>query len=101
MLMAVTSWMRNLRTISFTSDEIGTDRNFLKEGLSVQILKYNGTASLTPQFVELEVTSTELGQRGDTAAGGAAKTSDGRNGTVVRVPLFIKEGSCSCKYADG
>jgi elongation factor P len=64
---------KSYEQFAFTSDEIGNDRNYLKEGLSVQVLKYNGqpVSLQLPQFVELEVTSTELGQRGDTAAGGA------------------------------
>ena len=85
---------KSYEQFAFTSDEIGNDRNYLKEGLSVQVLKYNGqpVSLQLPQFVELEVTSTELGQRGDTAAGGATKQATVETGLVVRVPLFIKEG---------
>jgi len=62
--------------------------------LSLQILKYNGDpVSLElPQYVELVVTSTEPGLRGDTAAGGASKQATLETGLTVRVPLFIKEG---------
>ena len=62
--------------------------------MSLQVLKYNGApVSLQlPQFVELAVISTELGLRGDTAAGGATKQATVETGLVVRVPLFIKEG---------
>ena len=57
-------------------------------------LKYNGApVSLQlPQYVELAVVSTELGLRGDTAAGGATKQATLETGLVARVPLFIKEG---------
>jgi elongation factor P len=73
---------------------VGDDRGYLKDGVTVQVLKYNGAAvSLQlPQFVELKVTATELGQRGDTAAGGATKQATLETGLSVRVPLFIKEG---------
>ena len=52
----------------FTFDEaaLDADRGYLKEGVSLQVLKYNGApVSLQlPQYVELAVTSTELGLRG-------------------------------------
>jgi elongation factor P len=79
---------------SFDEEQIGDDRGYLKEGVTLQVLKYNGVpVSLQlPQFVELSVTSTELGARGDTAAGGATKQATLETGINVRVPLFIKEG---------
>jgi elongation factor P len=79
---------------AFEQEEIGDDRGYLKEGVSLQVLKYNGApVSLQlPQYVELAVTSTELGARGDTAAGGASKQATLETGLAVRVPLFIKEG---------
>lgn len=85
---------KSYEQFAFTNEEIGSDRKYLKEGLSLQVLKYNGVpVSLQlPQFVELAVTATELGQRGDTAAGGATKQATVETGLVVRVPLFIKEG---------
>jgi elongation factor P len=85
---------KNYEQFSFATEEIGGDRGYLKEGMSLQVLKYNGApVSLQlPQYVELAVVSTELGQRGDTAAGGATKQATVETGLVVRVPLFIKEG---------
>src|ERR1044072_9372136 len=79
---------------AFSVDDIGSDRNYLKEGQTLQVLKYNGqpVSIQLPQFVELQVVSTELGQRGDTASGGATKQATVETGLVVRVPLFIKEG---------
>ena len=80
----------------FSLDEaqIGDARGYLKESASVQVLKYNGVPiSLElPQFVELAVTQTEPGLRGDTAAGGATKPATLETGLQVRVPLFIKAG---------
>jgi len=85
---------KNYEQFAFSAEDVGSDRNYLKEGVSLQILKYNGApVSLQlPQFVELAVISTELGLRGDTAAGGATKQATVETGLVVRVPLFIKEG---------
>jgi len=78
----------------FSNEVVGGDRGYLKDGESLQVLKYNGAAVLLqlPQYVELAVTSTEPGLRGDTAAGGATKQATLETGLAVRVPLFIKEG---------
>jgi len=78
----------------FSNENVGSDRGYLKDGVSLQVLKYNGepVSLQLPQYVELAVTSTELGLRGDTAAGGATKQATLETGLVVRVPLFIKEG---------
>ncbi len=78
----------------FSTKDVGGDRNYLKEGMTLQVLKYNGApVSLQlPQFVELAIISTELGTRGDTAAGGATKQATVETGLVVRVPLFIQAG---------
>jgi len=85
---------KSYEQFAFTAEEVGSDRDYLKEGVSLQVLKYNGAAvSLRlPQYVELAVVSTELGMRGDTAAGGATKQATLETGLVGRVPLFIKEG---------
>ena len=78
----------------FSDEEIGSDRNYLKEGQTLQVLKYNGqpVSLQLPQYVELEIIASELGQRGDTASGGATKQATVETGLVVRVPLYMKEG---------
>ena len=75
-------------------DGIGDDRYYLKDGVVIEIFKYNGQAvSLQmPQYVELTIASTEPGLRGDTAAGGATKVAKLETGLEVRIPLFMKEG---------
>ena len=85
---------KSFEQFTFSNESVGSDRGYLKEGVSLQVLKYNGEpASLQlPQYVELAVSATELGLRGDTAAGGATKQATLETGLVVRVPLFIKEG---------
>ena len=45
-----------------------------------------------PSAVELAVTETEPGVRGDTASGGGDKPATLESGVVVRVPLFVNEG---------
>ncbi len=75
-------------------ESVGDDRYYLKEGLTLEIFKFNGQAvSLQlPQYVELAVTYTEPGARGNTAAGGATKMARLETGIEVQVALFIKEG---------
>ena len=79
---------------TFSAEAVGADAGYLKEGVSLEVLKYNGApVSLElPQFVDLAVATSELGLRGDTAAGGATKQATLETGLAVRVPLFIKEG---------
>ena len=75
--------------------QLADDRGYLKDGVSVQVLKYNGDAVALelPQFVELVVAQTEPGIKGDTAGGGRdTKPATLETGLEVRVPLFIKEG---------
>jgi elongation factor P len=76
------------------AENVGDDKFYLKEGLNLQIFKYNGNAvSLEmPQYVELKITYCEPGMRGDTAAGGATKVAKLETGLEVRVSLFMKEG---------
>jgi elongation factor P len=79
---------------SFSEDQLGEDRRYLKEGLSLHVLKYDGQpiAIQLPLFVELVVATTEPGGRNDTGSGGATKPATLETGLMVRVPLFVKEG---------
>jgi elongation factor P len=85
---------KSYEQFTFSADAVEAEHSYLKENVSLQVLKYNGEpVSLElPQYVELTVVSAELGARGDTAAGGATKQATLETGLVVRVPLFIKEG---------
>src|SRR5437868_9717394 len=73
----------------FSNEDVGTDRGYLKDGVSLQVLKYNGApVSLQlPQYVELSVSLTELCLRGDTAAVGASNQATLVTGLIVRVHL--------------
>jgi elongation factor P len=76
------------------TESVGDDRYYLKEGVNLELFKFNGQAvSLQlPQYVELKIESTEPGARGNTAAGGATKTALLETGLEVQVALFIKDG---------
>ncbi|MDR0842275.1 MAG: elongation factor P [Acidobacteriota bacterium] len=79
---------------SLTGEQLRDDAHYLKEGLSLYVMKYNGNAIAVqlPPFVELAVVTTEPGGRSDTGSGGATKPATLETGLAVRVPLFIKEG---------
>src|SRR5262245_59372777 len=79
---------------SLSEDQLGDERLYLKENLSLQVRKSNGepVSPELPATVDLTVTETEPGVRGDSASGGATKSATLETGAQVRVPLFIKEG---------
>lgn len=84
----------SFETLTLSADILGDDRYLLVENLIVQIHKYNGNpiGLQFPPHVELTVTYTEPGVRGDTASGGVTKAATLESGLEIRVPLFIKEG---------
>ena len=85
---------KSYETLTLSGDTVGDDRELLVDNLLVQILKYNGNpiAIQFPPHVELTVSQTEPGIRGDTASGGVTKAATLETGLQIRVPLFIKEG---------
>jgi elongation factor P len=81
-------------TLTLGPDIVGDDKYLLVDNVLVQIQKYNGSpiGLQFPPHVELAVTDTEPGVRGDTASGGVTKLATLETGLQIRVPLFIKEG---------
>src|SRR6266508_2320954 len=79
--------------ISLSPDEVGDARDFLKENTEVDILFIDGSPVTVelPNFLELRITKTDPGIRGDTASGGS-KPATLETGAVVQVPLFLNEG---------
>jgi elongation factor P len=84
----------SFETLTLRGETVGEDRLLLVDNVLVQILKYNGNpiGIQFPPHVELTVTYTEPGVRGDTASGGVTKAATLETGLQIRVPLFIKEG---------
>ena len=72
---------------------MGNAHLYLKEEAICEVTLYNGQplAVTPPNFVELVITETDPGVRGDTATGGN-KPAYMETGAVVKVPLFIEEG---------
>lgn len=79
--------------LSADATAIGDSAQWLKEQDICQITLWNGTpiSVSPPNFVELEITETDPGVRGDTSGGGG-KPATLETGAVVRVPLFIQTG---------
>ena len=74
-------------------DELGDNFKFVKENMVCKILSYTGKVFGVepPTFVELEVSQTDPGFKGDTATN-ATKPATLETGAEIRVPLFINEG---------
>lgn len=79
--------------IALNEDAIGDSLKFVKENEMVKICSHNGNvfAVEPPLFVELAITETEPGFKGDTAQG-ATKPATVETGAVVYVPLFVEQG---------
>jgi elongation factor P len=83
----------NYETVMVNNDQVGDAKNYLQEGIKVVVLYYKGNpiAIDLPNFVNLKITQTDPGLKGDTAQGGLKKAVM-ETGLQVNVPLFIKEG---------
>lgn len=79
--------------IPLTTSLLGEATDYLKEGVDVQAIIYEGKVIgiELPITVELEVVDTEPGVRGDTASGGS-KPATLETGLVIQVPFFIEKG---------
>jgi len=84
----------SFETVTLSAGIVGDGRDLLVDNITVQIQRYNSRpiGLQFPPHVELTVTSTEPGVRGDTASGGVTKLATLETGLSIRVPLFIKEG---------
>ncbi len=79
--------------IGLDTDSIGDALKFVKENEMVKVCSHNGKvfAVEPPLFVELEISDTEPGVKGDTATG-ATKPATVETGAQVMVPLFVNQG---------
>lgn len=77
-----------------TADVAGDIWKFIKDGMTCSMTLYNGTAIIVeaPQHVELLVTETQPGTKGDTATN-VTKPAKVETGAEFLVPGFIKEGN--------
>ncbi|WP_138415843.1 elongation factor P [Aquibacillus sediminis] len=79
--------------LELQTSQIEYELKFLKENMEVSIMTYEGETLgvQLPNNVELEVTETEPGIKGDTASGGT-KPATLETGLTVQVPFFVNEG---------
>ena len=78
---------------ALTAEQVGDALKFVKENETVSMLSHNGVVFSIepPMFVELDITDTEPGFKGDTATG-ATKPAVVETGATVYVPLFVNQG---------
>ncbi len=86
--------METFETIPVSKDMLPDSFKFVKEEMMCKVLSYKGSVFSVepPMFVELEVVATEPGVRGNTATG-ASKPATLETGAVIKVPLFIDNGT--------
>jgi len=84
----------SFETVTLSKDKLGNALEFLLEGAIIKIDKFNGNpiGLQLPEKVELAVTYTEPGVRGDTARGDVTKAARLETGLEIKVPFFVKEG---------
>ncbi len=84
----------SFETLTLSGEMIGDALDLIVEGVVIQLHKYNGNpiGLQLPAHVELHVTYTEPGARGDSSGGNVTKPAKLETGIEIRVPLFIKEG---------
>ena len=87
--------MESYEQVHVDNDIVGENVDFLKENMICNVLTYAETGEILgielPNFVELEISETDPGIRGDTASGGS-KPAKLESGATVQVPLFINVG---------
>ena len=85
--------MESYEQIPISASVLGDNFKFVKENMQCKILSYKGNVFGVepPNFVELQVTKTDPGFKGDTATN-ATKPATLETGAEIKVPLFINEG---------
>ena len=85
--------METYEQLPIDASKLGDNFKFVKEEMMCKIMSYKGTVFGVepPMFVELKVTETEHGFKGDTATG-ASKPATLETGATIKVPLFVDIG---------
>ena len=80
--------------LPLTHDQVEDSIQFVKENTNVTVRFFKGQpfSVQAPNFVELEVTNTEPGFKGDTASSNVTKAATVETGLTVQVPLFVEIG---------
>jgi elongation factor P len=85
---------RDYEQIELPAEVVGNAMRWLLPNAEVDVLFVDERASdvQMPSAVDMKVTTTEPGVKGDTASGGGSKPATLESGVSVQVPLFIEEG---------
>ncbi len=85
--------MATYEQMHLTEDQLGDSKYYMKDSITVDVLLFDGKplGVTPPNFVDLEVVSTEPGFKGDTSGGGS-KPATLETDLEINVPLFIEEG---------
>ena len=85
--------LESYEQLPIEQDKLSDNFKFVKENVTCKVVSYKGNvfAVEPPMFVELEVTETEPGFKGDTATG-ASKPATLETGAEIKVPLFVNIG---------
>lgn len=80
--------------VKIPKENIGETEKWLLEDLMYEILIYNGNPVSVepPTFMELRITQTDPGDRGNTASGRVLKPATLETGAKIQVPIFVEEG---------
>ncbi len=86
--------MQSFDQFTLKQDQLGQSGSFLKDSMEVDVLNWNGNPiNINPPIkVDLEVSQTEPGVRGNTAQGSVSKPAILETGAKVQVPIFINIG---------
>ena len=85
--------LESFEQMPINSDKLDDNFKFVKENTNCKIASYKGNVFGVepPMFVELEVTQTEPGFKGDTATN-STKPATLETGATIKVPMFVNEG---------
>lgn len=85
---------QNFEQITISLDAIGDNINWMLDDLMYDVLFYKGqpVSVEPPTFMEMRITETNPGDRGNTASGRVLKPATLQSGAKIQVPIFIEEG---------
>ena len=83
----------NYEQMPLSKTQLGNALDYIKEGMSLQVATYKDEVIGVelPITVELEITETDPGYKGDTSTGGT-KPATLETGVTIQVPLFVNPG---------
>ena len=80
--------------VTISNELLGNNRQWLMEEVIYQVIFYKGAVIeiIPPTFMEMKVTETSPGVRGDTASGRVMKPAVTETGAKIQIPIFVEEG---------